>query len=258
MSQGRIIPAKSLAGGLAWSRRAWTLAASISGVMLALSVAFYLYLAFVSYVIEKTGSAFRTGAESPLFQVLLEFSGAFDLCLAAFQVLAVLFFLRWIWLALTLARKLDRGSIRYAPLVAIAGFLVPVVNLWMPLFTMIDLDEFAASRETRSVPAIPWYPASILLSAILAFGLMRIVNDTPVDGFSDPGASQRLMQVAAIGAIAHMVLLLLTHGFMALVTPGLDLAVLELAEAQGAQPSETGDAAALTPRSADDFPDVNA
>lgn len=258
MSQGRITPAKSLAGGLAWSRRAWTLAASISGVMLGLSVAFYLYLAFVSYVIEKTGSTFRTGAESPLFQVLLEISGIFDLCLAAFQVLAILFFLRWIWLALTLARRLERGSIRYAPLVAIAGFLVPVANLWMPLFTLIDLEEFAAVRETRSVPALPWHPAGIVLSAILAFGLMRIVNDAPVDGFSDPGASQRLMQIAAIAAIAHMVLLLMSHAYMSLVTPGLELALLELAEAEGAQPSETGDTGASQPRSADDFPDMNA
>ena len=40
MTQSRITPAKSLAGGLTWARRAWVLTASVAGAMLALSAVF--------------------------------------------------------------------------------------------------------------------------------------------------------------------------------------------------------------------------
>lgn len=258
MTERRITPAKSLAAGLTWARRAWVLTACVSGAMLALSTAFYLYLAFVSYVVEKTGSAFRTGAESPAFQALLDLSGSFDLGLTAFQLLAILFFLRWIWLSVTVARAVRQGSVRYVPWMAVAGFLVPIVNLWMPLLTMVDIEEFAAAQETRPTGILPWYPAGMVLSAILVYGLWQIVSATPVDGFSDPSASQRLMQVAALGAIANMVLLMLTYAYMHAVTPGLELALRELAEAQGlASPAPLLDDA-VPPRSDDDIPGPNA
>ncbi len=257
MTQSRITPAKSLAGGLTWARRAWVLTASVAGAMLALSAVFYLYLAFVSYVVDKTGSAFRTGAESRVFQTLLDLSGSFDLCLTVFQLLTLLFFLRWIWLSVTLSRAVRRGSVRYAPWMAVAGFLVPIVNLWMPLLTMVDIEEFAAAQETRPTAVLPWYPAGMVLSGILVYGLWQIVSAAPVDGFSDPSASQRLMQVAAFGAIANMVLLMLTYAYMHAVTPGLELALRELAEAEGlvftaSLPDDSGPS-----RSADDFSGAN-
>lgn len=258
MTQSRITPAKSLAGGLTWARRAWILTACVSGAMLALSVAFYLYLAFVSYVVEKTGSAFRTGAESPVFQTLLDLSGSFDLFLTVFQLLALLFFLRWIWLSVALSRAVRRDSVRYAPWVAVAGFLVPIVNLWMPLLTMVDIEEFAAAQETRPTATLPWYPAGMVLSGILVHGLWQIVSAAPLDGFSDPSASQRLMQVAAIGAIANMVLLMLTYAYMHAVTPGLELALRELAEAQGLASAASPTDDTVHPRSGDDFPGPNA
>lgn len=258
MTERRITPAKSLAAGLTWARRAWVLTACVSGAMLALSTAFYLYLAFVSYVVEKTGSAFRTGAESPAFQALLDFSGSFDLGLTVFQLLAILFFLRWIWLSVTLARAVRQGGVRYAPWMAVAGFLVPIVNLWMPLLTMVDIEEFAAAQETRPTGVLPWYPAGMVLTGILVYGLWQIVSAAPVDGFSDPSASQRLMQVAALGAIANMVLLMLTYAYMHAVTPGLELALRELAEAQGLASAAPLADDAVQPRSGDDIPGPNA
>lgn len=258
MTERRITPAKSLAAGLIWARRAWVLTACVSGAMLALSTAFYLYLAFVSYVVEKTGSAFRTGAESPAFQALLDLSGSFDLGLTVFQLLAILFFLRWIWLSVTLARAVRQGSVRYAPWMAVAGFLVPIVNLWMPLLTMVDIEEFAAAQETRPTGVLPWYPAGMVLTGILVYGLWQIVSAAPVDGFSDPSASQRLMQVAALGAIANMVLLMLSYAYMHAVTPGLELALRELAEAQGLASAAPLADDAVQPRSGDDFPGPNA
>lgn len=258
MTERRITPAKSLAAGLIWARRAWVLTAGVSGAMLALSTAFYLYLAFVSYVVEKTGSAFRTGAESPAFQVLLDFSGSFDLGLTVFQLLAILFFLRWIWLSVTLARAVRQGSVRYAPWMAVAGFLVPIVNLWMPLLTMVDIEEFAAAQETRPTGVLPWYPAGMVLTGILVYGLWQIVSAAPVDGFADPSASQRLMQIAALGAIANMVLLMQTYAYMHAVTPGLELALRELAEAQGLASAAPLADDAVQPRSGDDFHGPNA
>lgn len=257
MTERRITPAKSLAGGLTWARRAWVLMACVSGVMLTLSVGFYLYLAFVSYVVEKTGSAFRTGAESPLFQAMLEVTGPFDLSLAVLQALTILFFLCWIWLSVRLANAVRRDSVRYTPWMAIVGFFIPVANLWMPLYTLIDLEDFAAESESRAVSSIPWYPAGIVLTAILAFGLMRIVGDAPVDGFSDPAASQRLMQVAAVGAIAHLVLLMLTYAYMHAVSPGLELALRELAEAEGLVSTASPPDDSAPSRSADDFSGAN-
>ena len=257
MSQGRIIPAKSLAGGLAWSRRAWFLTACVSGAMLTFSVGFYLYIAFVNYVIEKTGSTFRTGAESQLFQAMLEFTGPFDLVLAVVQALTLLLFLRWIWLSVRLANAVRRDSVRYSARLAIVGFFVPVANLWMPLFTLIDLEDFAAERESRAAPAVPWYPAGIVLSAILATGLMRLVAAAPTDGFSDPAASQQLMQVAAVGAIAHLVLLMLVHAYMQRLLPGQELALVELTESEGLSSSDSDGAAAAQGRSADDFSAAN-
>ena len=244
MSKGRVIPAKSLGGSLTWARRAWNVTAFASGAMLALTAGFYLYLAFVSYVVEKTGSAFRTGAESPLFQMVLAASGPFDLCLALLQFLTILFFLRWIWLSVRLARAIRRDSVRYTPWVAVLGFLVPIANLWMTICTLRDIEEFSAGQEERSAPAFPWYPTGMVLSGVLVLGLWRIVSAAPLDGFSDPAASQRLMQIAAFGAVAHLVLLMLTHAYMHLVLPGQELALRELAEAEGpTSPSEEGTAA---------------
>ena len=66
------------------------------------------------------------------------------------------------------------------------------------------------------------------------------------------------MQVAALGAIANMVLLMLTYAYMHAVTPGLELALRELAEAQGlASPAPLLDDA-VPPRSGDDIPGPNA
>lgn len=244
MSQSRITPAKSLAGGLASARRAWTVTACASGTMLALTAGFYLYLAFVSYVVEKTGSAFRTGAESPIFQMVLAASGPFDLCLAVLQLLTILFFLRWIWLSVKLARAIRRDSVRYTPWVAVLGFFVPIANLWMTIHTLKDIEAFSASQEERAPPVFPWYPSGMVLSGVLVLGLWRIVSAAPLDGFSDPAASQRLMQIAAFGAIAHLVLLMLTHAYMHLVLPGQELALRELAEAEGPiSPPEEGAAA---------------
>jgi hypothetical protein len=233
MSKGRHLSARSLALGLTGARRAWNVCAWLSGLMLIVSVGFYLYIGFVSYVIEQTGSAFRTGVESELFQVILTASGVFDLCLIVLVVLTILFFLRWIWLSVTLARAVRRQSVRYSPWVAVAGFLVPIANLWMSLFTLVDLEAFSATQETRPASAFPWYPAGIVLSGSLAYGLGQIVSITPVDGFADPAASQMLMQVAAAGSIAHLVLLMLTHAYMRMVLPGQELALVELTEAEG-------------------------
>ncbi|MBW8321324.1 MAG: DUF4328 domain-containing protein [Arenimonas sp.] len=258
MTQGRIIPAKSLAGGLARARRAWNVTACAVGAMLTLTAGFYLYLAFVSYVVEKTGSAFRTGAENPLFQMVLDVSGIFDLCLAVLQFLTILFFLRWIWLSVTLARAIRRDSVRYTPWVAVLGFFVPIANLWMTTSTLRDIEKFSAGQEERVPPAFPWYPAGMVLCGVLVLGLWRIVSAAPLDGFADPAASQRLMQVAAFGAVAHLVLLMLTHGFMRLVSPGQELALRELAEAEGPVSKASAEEGAEAPRSGDDFPQAKA
>lgn len=257
MSQGRIIPAKSLAGGLAWSRRAWFLAACVGGAMLTFSVGFYLYIAFVNYVIEKTGSTFHTGAESLLFQAMLDLTGPFDLTLAVVQAFTLLFFLRWTWLSVHLANAVRRDSVRYSARLAIVGFFVPVANLWMPLYTLIDLEDFSAESESRTAPSIPWYPAGIVLSATLATGLMQIVSAAPADGFSDPAASQHLMQVAAVGAIAHLVLLMLVHAYMQRLSSGQELALVELTESEGMSSPDSGEGAAAPGRSADDFSATN-
>ncbi|GEO85062.1 MULTISPECIES: DUF4328 domain-containing protein [Alphaproteobacteria] len=232
MSKGRPLPAKSLADGLSWARRAWVVLAWLSGSMLVLSVGFYLYIAFVSYVIEHTGSTFRTGADSAAFQVMLNASGVFDLCLTVLEAVAILVFLRWIWLSVVLARAVNRESVRYAPWVAVVGFLVPIVNYWMPLQVLIDLEAFAAAEEERPVSAFPWYPAGMVFCGFLAYGLWQIVNATPVEGFSNPAASQRLMQIAALGAIAHLVLLMLSNAYMRIVSTGQELALRELAETE--------------------------
>ena len=101
-----------------------------------------------------------------------------------FQLLAILFFLRWIWLAVTLARAVRQGSVRYAPWMAVAGFLVPIVNLWMPLLTMVDIEEFAAAQETRPTGVLPWYPAGMGSTGILVYGLCR--SSAPPPSMASP------------------------------------------------------------------------
>ena len=92
-----------------------------------------------------------------------------------------------------------------------------IVTLWIPIYPWtgwVKLATGIVSMTTavvlfRLIPDIIRLPSPASLAAvnqtlsdeiaahkaILAFGLMRIVNDAPVDGFSDPGASQRLMQI---------------------------------------------------------------
>lgn len=214
--------------------RAWTATALVSAGLLVLSTLFYLYIAFVSYVLEHTGSNAHTGADSPVFAVLMRVAGPFDLVVAALAVLNTAFFFYWLFLSVGLARAIEPASVRYPPWTALLGFVVPIVNLWMPIYTLVDLDDFAARQEARSTARFPLLASAMMLCCVVALTASNRTSQASNAGVADFAAGQSLMQLASAGAIANILLLMLVQVFMHRTKPGQDIALAKLAAAEAA------------------------
>ncbi|NKN38511.1 hypothetical protein HFC70_19360 [Agrobacterium sp. a22-2] len=92
---------------------------------------YYLYIAFVCYVVEHTGSTANTGADSAIFAALADGARSFDASVLLLGVLEGIAFLYWVWVSVRLSLQALPGSVRYTAFVSVIGFLVPCV-IWMP------------------------------------------------------------------------------------------------------------------------------
>lgn len=200
--------------------------------MLGASVLYYLYIAFVCYVVEHTGSAANTGADSAIFDVIDAAARPFDASVLLLSVVKGVVFLYWIWVSVRLALQTLPGSVRYTAFISVMGFLVPVANIWMPLFTLIDLEEFSAVQGETPTDGFAKLPGLLTTLGLVYGGLSPVVSSMPDDISTDLAAAQAMMQTAAVFSITGILLMMVSFTFLVKVKPGQDIALAKLAAAE--------------------------
>ena len=214
------VSADALGRRLANARRAWWALAPITGLMLTGSAAYELYFAYVSYVLEHTGTTRNTGAESSLVGFILSFDGVFILLVYLAELMSLLAWLRYVWLSLVLVDRLQPGLRRHSPLVTLAGFFVPVASFWIQVRAMNDIGRVADVSRNRPPRISPALPAAITLLFFVALQFSRVVDAVPATTFSDTNDVQQAMLLSSSADIAAFAILLLCDGFMLSVLKG--------------------------------------
>ncbi|MBR0556774.1 DUF4328 domain-containing protein [Ciceribacter sp. L1K23] len=192
----------------------WRLSAVVTGILLVIGGAGALYLSALNHQL-----AIGSWIERALFDrgpvaAIVVWLPLFDLCLIGLSIFTIYFWLRWIAVAVRAARSVESGSVRYSPAVAVLGFLVPVVNLWMPLYTLLDLEHFAASVNGEKASPFVVRPTMVVLLGLLALGLIRSVGLHAVDDFSMPEEGRWMMLGVALAAIMALILLMVLASIM--------------------------------------------
>ncbi|RCW27459.1 uncharacterized protein DUF4328 [Ciceribacter lividus] len=243
MTTSRSLPAPAFARRLNRARRLWEWLALATGVLIAVKVVSYLYLAFASYVVERTGSRVTAGIDSPAVQAWFQIEIWWDITVILLGAVLLIVWLRLIWLSAVLAERISPGSVRYAPWVAVAGFLVPIVSLWMPVYTMSDLGNVFAREEGRSTDAFPWIPALIVTLALVSFGLDAASFDISGSAPIDMASARTALHLAAAGGAGKLLLLLACDGFLRAIRPGQEIALADLSSRERAWGRPDGDRA---------------
>ncbi len=260
MTPSRSLPAPAFARRLDRARRLWEWLALATGALIAVKVVSYLYLAFASYVVERTGSRVTAGIDSPAVQAWFQIETGWDITVILLGGVLLLLWLRLIWLSVVCAERISPGSVRYAPWVAVAGFLVPVVSLWMPVYAMSDLGDVSAREEGRSTDAFQWRPALIVTLALVSFGLDAASLDISGSAPIDMASARTALHLVAAGGVGKLLLLLACDGFLRAIRPGQEIALADLSSRERAWGRSDGDRAdsrrqsPQDPRMAGDFP----
>lgn len=230
MTTSRSLPALAFARRLDRARRLWEWLALATGVLIAIKVVSYLYLAFASYVVERTGSRVTAGIDSPAVQAWFQIEIGWDITVILLGAVLLIVWLRLIWLSVVLAERISPGSVRYAPWVAVAGFLVPIVSLWMPVYAMSDLGNVSAREEGRSTDAVQWHPALIVILALVSFGLDAASLDISGSAPIDMASARTALHLVAAGGVGKLLLLLACDGFLRAIHPGQEIALADLSD----------------------------
>ncbi|WP_416798356.1 DUF4328 domain-containing protein [Ciceribacter azotifigens] len=239
MTPSRSLPAPAFARRLDRARRLWEWLALATGALIAVKVVSYLYLAFASYVVERTGSRVTAGIDSPAVRTWFSIEIGWDAAVILLGAVLLIVWLRLIWLSVVLAERIAPGSVRYPPWMAVTGFLVPIVNLWMPVYTMSDLDEFCAREEGRSTAPFPLQPALIVTLTLAAFRLDAASFDISGSAPMDMASARTALHLVAAGGVGKLLLLLVCDGFLRAIRPGQEIALADLSSRERAW-SRTG------------------
>ncbi|MFC3162386.1 DUF4328 domain-containing protein [Ciceribacter thiooxidans] len=234
MTPSRSLPAPAFARRLGRARRLWEWLALATGALIAVKVVSYLYLAYATYVVERTGSRITAGIDSPAVRTWLSIEPGWDLTVILLGGVLLLFWLRLIWLSVVLAERIAPGSVRYAPSVAVAGFLVPIVSLWMPVYAMSDLGDVSAREEGRSTGAVQWHPALIVTLTLVSFGLDAASFDISGSAPMDMASARTALHLVAAGGVGKLLLLLVCDGFLRAIRPGQEIALADLSSRERA------------------------
>lgn len=201
------MPLERLRRKLSIAAFAWRAAASFCCLLLAAGAVVSLYMSSLHYRLTVAGWMDRANFDRSVVSGIVEWAPLFDIALVFCGLLCLIFWLRWVFLSTRLARLVDSESVRYSPAEAALGFLVPVVHFWMPIYALVDLQDFSAAQRREETPALPVKPAAIVVLAIVAFTLIGSVFFYPMDDFSFPERGQWVMLGVATAALACIVML---------------------------------------------------
>lgn len=205
---------------LRWLRLSWLVAAVITGGLYMLLVPFYLYTAWVQYVVVATGAAAYTGVNGWLVQIMAAWAGPMDSGIVVFQVLGLVFWFGWLWLSCRFVALLAPGEkMRFGAFSMTILWFAPVLNmLLVPLglmelahATTKDPQALPDAEPDRDIPVLAW---SIGILNLLGDGLFFYLAQTSSESYENPVYGQNLMHIAAASGIVTLLLLLAMDAYI--------------------------------------------
>lgn len=205
---------------LMWLRRGWVVCAVITGALYMLLVPFYLYTAWVQYVVEATGAALYTGVNGWLVQIMASWAGPMDSAIIVFQVLGLVFWFGWLWLSCSFATLVaPAGKLRFGMFSITLCWFVPVLNMLVVPLALIDIvnatmSDPQAPAETAPDGEIPVLAWAIGILNLLGDGLFFYLAHTSSSAFESGVSGQNLMHIAAASGIVTLLLLLAMDAYI--------------------------------------------
>jgi Domain of unknown function (DUF4328) len=210
---------------LVWLRRGWLIAAVITGVLYALLIPFYLYTAWVQYVVVATGAAAYTGVNGGLVRLMAAWAGLIDASIIVFQVIGLAFWFGWLWFSARFAVILSpQGKLRFGAASLVIVWFIPVLNLLFVPLALMDIarttmhDPQQEAPEAEATPDMPWLAWIIGLLDLVGDGLFFILAHRPPDAFDNPVSGQTLMHLAAASGVVTLMLLLAMDAYIRRLT----------------------------------------
>ncbi|MBB4953825.1 hypothetical protein H4S14_001885 [Agrobacterium vitis] len=209
---------------LTWLRRGWLITAVGTGLLSGLLVPFYLYTAWVQYVVVATGGAGYTGVNGWLVQVMAAWAGPMDRSIIVFEVLGLVLWFGWLWLACRFARVLaPDGRLRFGAFSIAICWFIPVFNvLFVPLalielanVTMHDPQLETTEAEQSEMVWLAWMIGGLNL---VGDGLFFYLTQTSSDAYQSPDYGQSLMHIAATSGVVTLLLLLAMESYIRRLT----------------------------------------
>ncbi|MCL6706124.1 DUF4328 domain-containing protein [Pseudomonas sp. R2.Fl] len=231
------MPLERLRRKLSIAAFAWRGAANLCRLLLAIGAVAALYIGSLHHRLAVAGWMDRANFDRDAVSRIVRWAPLFDLGLLFCGLLCLIFWLRWVFLSARLVRLLDPAAMRYSPAEAVLGFLVPIVHFWMPIYALVDLEDFSAAQRRVETPALPVKPAAIVVLAVVAITLISSVFFYPMDDFSFPERGQWVMAGVATAALACLVMLEVMDSLVREVGKGQRIA-LEQDGVAGMAPTE--------------------
>ncbi|TWD55286.1 uncharacterized protein DUF4328 [Agrobacterium vitis] len=205
---------------LMWLRRGWLFCAVITGALYMLLVPFYLYTAWVQYVVEATGAAISTGVNGWLVQIMASWAGPMDSGIVVFQVLGLVLWFGWLWLSCRFVALLGHGEkMRFGAFSITVLWFAPVLNLLFVPFGLMEIanattkdpQSLADAEPDRDIPVLAW---GIGILNLLSDGLFFYLANTSASAFAGEISGQNLMHIAAVSGIVTLLLLLAMDAYI--------------------------------------------
>lgn len=214
---------------LTWLRRGWLVAAAITGVLYGLLIPFYLYTAWVQYVVVATGVATHTGVNGWLVRLMARWAGLMDASIIVFQVIGMVLWFGWLWFSSRFAVQLGNPvKLRFNVVLIAVFWFVPVLNLIIVPLVLMDLaratlhdpqleDAFEGQAE------ITWLAWAIAVLNLTGDGLFLALAHRSADAFNNAVSGQTLMHLAAASGVVALLLLLTIDAYIRRMTRAQDI-----------------------------------
>ncbi|MCE6074892.1 DUF4328 domain-containing protein [Agrobacterium vitis] len=208
---------------MTWMRRGWLVLAALCGVLYFILVPFFLYTAWVQYVVAATGFATYTGVTSWLAQGVGRWAAFIEVGAVVFRVASACFWLAWLWFAVHFAARLSPDAPpRLGPWVSVICWFVPIIKYIFPQVVMMEIaritmrDDHAPPEGQAPDHDLPvlnvrdlyWLVPSILVCNLVSLTVMNVVSQAVADQLQFSAHSQHILHLAAAGGVASLLSLL--------------------------------------------------